>query len=64
MFYVSFQVLRKVFDSFDREKKGSIPTSMVGTIFLTLGQRVDEVTLTEIIAEVDADGKLDIFYNL
>lgn len=51
-----FAVLRKVFDSFDHNKKGSIPTSMVKTIFQVMGHRVDEQMLQEIIAEVDADG--------
>lgn len=51
-------MLRKVFDSFDRDKSGSIPTSMVRTIFSAMGHRVDETTLAEIIAEVDADGEL------
>lgn len=50
-------MLRKVFDSFDRDKTGSIPTSMVRTIFSAMGHRVDETTLEEIIAEVDADGE-------
>jgi len=49
-------VLRKVFDSFDHQKKGSIPSSMVQTIFTVMGQRVDPEHLKSIIAEVDADG--------
>lgn len=51
-----FKVLRKVFDSFDHNKKGSIPSSMVRTIFIVMGHRVDDRMLRAIIAEVDADG--------
>jgi len=49
-------MLRKVFDSFDHHKKGSIPSSMVQTIFTVMGHRVDAELLKSIIAEVDADG--------
>lgn len=54
-------MLRKVFDSFDHNKSGSIPTSMVRTIFIVMGHRVDEAMLKEIIAEVDIDGTLNLF---
>ena len=50
-------VMRKVFDTFDHNKKGSIPSSMVRTIFTVMGHRVDDVLLKAIIQEVDADGK-------
>jgi len=50
-------MLRKVFDSFDHNKKGSIPSSMVRTIFTVMGHRVDDVLLKAIIQEVDADGR-------
>ena len=55
--FVYIKVLRKVFDSFDHNKKGSIPSSMVRTIFTVMGHRVDDVLLKAIIQEVDADGK-------
>lgn len=54
----SVTVLRKVFDSFDHNKKGSIPSSMVRTIFTVMGHRVDDRMLRAIIDEVDADGTL------
>jgi Ca2+-binding EF-hand superfamily protein len=57
MIYVTFSVLKKAFDAFDREKKGCISTEMVGTILEMLGHRLDDDMLAEIIAEVDADGK-------
>lgn len=51
------QVLKKAFDAFDHDKKGSIGTDMVGTILTMLGYELSEKTLKEIITEVDEDGK-------
>lgn len=42
---------------FDKEKKGSINTSMVSTILRTLGQQFVEAELKELIQEIDVDGK-------
>lgn len=50
-------VLKKAFDAFDHDKKGSIGTDMVGTILTMLGYELSEKTLKEIIQEVDEDGK-------
>jgi len=50
-------VLKKAFDAFDHEKKGSIGTNMVGTILTMLGYELSEKTLQEIIKEVDEDGE-------
>jgi len=50
-------VLKKAFDAFDHEKKGSIGTNMVGTILTMLGYELSDSTLQEIISEVDEDGK-------
>jgi len=50
-------VLKKAFDAFDHEKKGSIGTNMVGTIMNMLGYELSEKTLQEIIKEVDEDGE-------
>lgn len=52
-----FTVLKKAFDAFDHDKKGSIGTDMVGTILTMLGYELSEKTLKEIITEVDEDGK-------
>lgn len=49
-------VLRKAFDTFDVEKKGSIGTVMIGTILGMLGIQTTEKTLQDIINEVDEDG--------
>lgn len=49
-------VLKNAFDAFDQEKKGSIDTTMIGTILSMLGHQLDDKILAEIIAEVDADG--------
>ena len=48
-------VLRKAFDSFDREKSGSIPTDMVADILRLMGQPFNKKILDELIDEVDAD---------
>lgn len=52
-----FPVLRKAFDSFDREKSGSIPTDMVADILRLMGQPFNKKILDELIEEVDADSK-------
>ncbi|GIX92718.1 troponin C [Caerostris extrusa] len=49
-------MLRKAFDMFDRDKKGSIQTNMVSTILRTLGQTFEEKDLKELIQEIDVDG--------
>ena len=49
-------MLRKIFDSFDNGRKGSISTGTVGTIFQAMGIKVTEEALQRIIEEVDADG--------
>lgn len=55
--YFSFAVLRKAFDSFDRDKSGSIPTDMVADILRLMGQPFNKKILDELIDEVDADSK-------
>lgn len=50
-------MLKKAFDAFDHEKKGSIGTNMVGTILAMLGYELSEKALQDIISEVDEDGK-------
>lgn len=54
---ISLAVLRKAFDSFDREKSGSIPTDMVADILRLMGQPFNKKILDELIDEVDADSK-------
>ena len=49
-------MLKRAFDMFDREKKGSIACNNVGSILRTLGQTFEESDLQALIAEVDADG--------
>ncbi|GBM44163.1 hypothetical protein AVEN_179923-1, partial [Araneus ventricosus] len=48
--------LKKAFDMFDKDKKGSINTNMVATILRTLGQTFVESELRELILEIDVDG--------
>ncbi|KAJ3652495.1 hypothetical protein Zmor_018453 [Zophobas morio] len=56
-------LLKKAFDTFDVEKKGSIGTVMVGTILGMLGIHTTEKMLAEIIAEVDADGSGELEFE-
>lgn len=53
----SLAVLRKAFDSFDRDKSGSIPTDMVADILRLMGQPFNKKILDELIDEVDADSE-------
>ena len=55
--FLNLLVLRKAFDSFDREKSGSIPTDMVADILRLMGQPFNKKILDELIEEVDADSK-------
>jgi calmodulin len=48
-------VLREAFDAFDKEKKGSIPTDIVGTILEMLGQKLSEEELEDVIDEFDSN---------
>jgi len=56
-------LLKKAFDTFDVEKKGSIGTQMVRTIFTMLGITTTEQILNEIIAEVDTDGSGELEFE-
>jgi Ca2+-binding EF-hand superfamily protein len=44
------------FNSYDKEKKGEIPTSLLGTIMKNLGHNLKPEQLEECIEAVDADG--------
>jgi calmodulin len=57
---ITFAVLKKAFDAFDREKNGYISTDMIGTIFEMLGIEVSDEDIEEIIEEVDSDGTRNI----
>jgi len=59
LLYIFVAVLKKAFDAFDREKSGSISTSMVEEILRLMGQPFNRNTLEELIDEVDADSKHD-----
>lgn len=50
-------MLKKAFDTFDRDKKGVIGTDMIGTILEMLGHELDDDTLSEIILEYDQECK-------
>lgn len=56
-------MLKNAFDSFDREKKGSINPSMVGTILEMLGQTLDDKTLRKVQLEADEDGSGELDFD-
>uniref|UniRef100_A0A182U471 EF-hand domain-containing protein n=1 Tax=Anopheles melas TaxID=34690 RepID=A0A182U471_9DIPT len=47
--------MRDAFNAFDKEKTGSIPTDVVGTILELLGHKLSEEELDEVIEEYDED---------
>lgn len=55
--------LRKAFDAFDTDKKGSISVETISTILRMMGIRVSEKNLQEIIAEVDEDGSGELEFE-
>ena len=59
--YCQFLVLKNAFNSFDREKSGSISTETVAEILRLMGQPFNKQTLDEMIEEVDEDksGRLE-----
>jgi len=57
------ELLKKAFDTFDVEKKGSIGTIMVGTILGMLGISLDQKMLNDIINEVDEDGSGELEFE-
>ncbi|KAK5644320.1 hypothetical protein RI129_005620 [Pyrocoelia pectoralis] len=56
-------LLKKAFDTFDVEKKGSIGTVMIGTILNMLGINITEKMLEDIINEVDEDGSGELEFE-
>lgn len=60
-FISQFLVLKNAFNSFDREKSGSISTETVAEILRLMGQPFNKQTLDEMIEEVDEDksGRLE-----
>ena len=50
------QELKQAFALFDMDGSGEVSTDELGTVLATLGQKVSDEELVEIIAEVDQDG--------
>ncbi|CAG0925687.1 unnamed protein product [Notodromas monacha] len=50
-------MLKKCFDTFDREKKGYISSEMVGNILGMMGLQFSHKELRGIISEIDVDGE-------
>ncbi|XP_015922240.1 troponin C [Parasteatoda tepidariorum] len=57
------EMLKKAFDMFDKDKKGSIETTVVSTILRTLGQSFVESELKELITEIDVDGSGELEFD-
>ncbi|XP_050710469.1 troponin C, isotype gamma-like isoform X2 [Eriocheir sinensis] len=55
--------LRKAFDAFDTDKKGSINVDTITTILRMMGVKVSESNLREIISEVDEDGSGELEFE-
>ncbi|KAJ1520198.1 hypothetical protein ONE63_004409 [Megalurothrips usitatus] len=56
-------MLRKAFDSFDKEKKGCIHTDMVGSILELFGHKLSGKVLRDVINEVDVDGSGELEFD-
>ena len=55
---------QEAFSLFDKDGDGTITTKELGTVMRSLGQNPTEAELQDMINEVDADGKLNMFQNL
>lgn len=55
--------LRKAFDSFDTEGKGSITVDTISTILRMMGLKVTEKGLQEVVDEVDEDGSGELEFE-
>lgn len=55
------EVLRKVFNQFDKDMEGTISTNEIGNVLRELGQNptFDEVKLMAESADADGDGTID-----
>ena len=56
--------IRDAFNMYDRDRKGEIPTSILGTVMKNLGHNLKPDQLAECIDAVDGDGMLiKIFFS-
>lgn len=56
-------MLKEAFDAFDKDKTGSIPTDVVGTILELLGHTLSEEELEDVIDEYDEDESGQLEFN-
>jgi Ca2+-binding EF-hand superfamily protein len=54
--------IRDAFNNYDKEKKGEIPTAILGTVMKNLGHNLKPDQLAECIDAVDGDGMLLKFF--
>jgi len=55
--------LRKAFDAFDTDKKGSISVETTSTILRMMGVKMSEKNFREIVSEVDEDGSGELEFE-
>ncbi len=55
---------KEAFSLFDKDGDGTITTKELGTVMRSLGQNPTEAELQDMINEVDADGKSQLFVCL
>jgi len=56
--------IRDAFNMYDKDKKGEIPTAILGTVMKNLGHNLKPDQLAECIDAVDGDGMLlKVFFS-
>ena len=59
----SYDAIREAFKVFDKEGKGSIPREEFRHIMTTLGERLTDEEVDEMLEDADADGDGEIEYE-
>ena len=59
----SYDAIREAFKVFDKEGKGSIPREEFRHIMTTLGERLTDEEVDEMLDDADADGDGEIEYE-
>ena len=62
LIYLLVSVFREAFSIFDQNGNGSITSSELAQVMRTLGQNPTEEEITEMVLQIDADGKKRSMY--